>query len=417
MWLLETFLPLTARRIITIQTFIYYGIMASVKVRFQESSNDDSQGCVVYEVTHGRRTRTIMSKFKIFRYEWDSVKSRVRFGHPAKSGIDMDLSRFTRIIKLLEESGVPYTCSDVIDEYNSFCNSLSIFQVLTAAIHRLKGQGRLRTAAAYRQTLNSFSRFRCGNDIVVDEITPEIIEGYQASLRVRGNSLNTVSFYMRILRAAYNAAIENASLENRHPFRRVFTGLAKTKKRAVSITVIKRIKNLDLSGNSDAEFARDMFLLSFYLRGMSLVDMAFLRKACLCDGRLVYQRHKTGQTLEIEWRKEMQAVIDKYPPNPTDYLLPIITKKGVNEYVAYRKIGCKINKHLREIARMVGAPNSLTLYVARHSWASAAKSKHVPIGVICEALGHDSETTTQIYLASLETSVVDRANSMLLSLL
>ena len=63
---------------------------------------------------------------------------------------------------------------------------------------------------------------------------------------------------------------------------------------------------------------------------------------------------------------------------------------------------------------MLKLPIPLTLYVARHSWASVAKAQGVPVSVISEGLGHDSEATTQIYLASLDSSVVDKANSMIL---
>ena len=73
----------------------------------------------------------------------------------------------------------------------------------------------------------------------------------------------------------------------------------------------------------------------------------------------------------------------------------------------------RTNKLLKEIAKMVGLSIPLTLYVARHSWASIAKSKNIPISVISEGMGHDSEMTTQIYLASLDTAVVDKANSMI----
>ena len=61
---------------------------------------------------------------------------------------------------------------------------------------------------------------------------------------------------------------------------------------------------------------------------------------------------------------------------------------------------------------MLGIP--LTTYVARHAWASIAKSINIPVSTISEAMGHDSETTTRIYLASLDTSVVDKANSLIL---
>ena len=74
-----------------------------------------------------------------------------------------------------------------------------------------------------------------------------------------------------------------------------------------------------------------------------------------------------------------------------------------------------INRKLKEIGKMIGVPLPLTVYVARHSWASVTKKKNVPIAVISERMGHDSEMTTQIYLASLDAAVVDKANSMILN--
>ncbi len=155
-------------------------------------------------------------------------------------------------------------------------------------------------------------------------------------------------------------------------------------------------------------------MMSFMLRGMSFIDMAYLRKSDLANGYVIYRRRKTGQQLTIEWTKEMQLILDKYPENASDYLLPIIRNLGTNERCAYRNAGYNINHNLKKIAQKVGINIPLTLYVARHSWASAAKAKGIPISVISEGMGHDSEATTQIYLASLDTSVVDKANSLIL---
>ena len=55
------------------------------------------------------------------------------------------------------------------------------------------------------------------------------------------------------------------------------------------------------------------------------------------------------------------------------------------------------------------------MYVARHSWASACKASNIPISVISEGMGHDSEETTRIYLAQLDTSVVDKANRKIIN--
>lgn len=163
--------------------------------------------------------------------------------------------------------------------------------------------------------------------------------------------------------------------------------------------------------------ARNMFMMSFYLRGMSFIDMAFLRKSDLKNGYLTYRRRKTGQRLIIKWTAEMQAILAKYPENKSNYLLPIIKSPDTNEQSAYRNVGYSINQRLKAIARMLGINIPLTMYVARHSWASAAKAKGIPVSVISEGMGHDSEATTQIYLASLDTSVVDSANSIILDAL
>lgn len=203
----------------------------------------------------------------------------------------------------------------------------------------------------------------------------------------------------------------------RNPFRKVYTGVDKTVKRALPLSAIKKIKALDLSLNASLDFARDMFLMSFYLRGMSFVDMAYLKKSDLQDGSVTYRRRKTGQQLIIAWEPEMQMILDKYPENSTDYLLPIITNSANNERSTYRSKGYNINRNLKRIAKMVSVAIPLTLYVARHSWASVAKAKGIPVSVISEGMGHDSEATTQIYLASLDASVVDRANNIILKCL
>ena len=249
---------------------------------------------------------------------------------------------------------------------------------------------------------------------MLDCLSSEVIEAYEAWHHNRGVTPNTISFYNRILRAVYNRAVEEDVIEDRNLFRHVYTGVDKTVKRSLPLYVIKKIRGMDLSLNPALDFARDMFMMSFYLRGMSFIDMAYLKKSDLKNGYVTYRRHKTGQQLTIEWTNDMQFVLDKYPENESDYLLPVIKTTGINERCAYRNVGYNINRSLKQISKMLSLNFRLTMYVARHSWASAAKAKGIPLSVISEGMGHDSEATTQIYLASLDTSVVDRANAVIL---
>lgn len=112
----------------------------------------------------------------------------------------------------------------------------------------------------------------------------------------------------------------------------------------------------------------------------------------------------------------MQEIVDKYDSNGSNYLLPIIKPRSqIEERRQYIYAAHNINRCLKIIGRDLGLPLSLTMYVARHSWASIAKSKNVPLAVISEGMGHDSEATTRIYLASLDTMAIDKANSMIIN--
>ena len=397
--------------------------MASIKVKFRPSTVADHEGTIYYQIIHERKVRQLLSDYRVYPSEWDESRSMVittqkserkSFILSIRERIRWDVERLTKIDRKLNANGLTYTADDVIDEFNRYANEYSLFNFMESIIVKLKQNGKVRTSETYKSALSSFKKFRQDEDIMLDCLTSEIMETYEAWHKGRGVAPNTISFYTRILRAVYNRAVEDDIIENRNPFKHVYTGVDKTVKRALPLPVIKKIKALDLSLNASLDFARNMFLMSFYLRGMSFIDMAFLKKSDLKNGYVTYRRRKTGQQLIIEWTKEMQMILDKYPENATDYLLPIIKNPGTNERCTYRNMGYNINHNLKKIAKMVGVQIPLTLYVARHSWASAAKAKGIPLSVISEGMGHDSEATTQIYLASLDTSVVDRANSLIL---
>lgn len=398
--------------------------MASIKVKFRPSTVAGHEGTIYYQIIHERKPRQIYPDYHVLPTEWDERRSMVAASQRSerkpivlsiRERIRWDVERLTKIIRKLETDGLSYSVDDVIDEFHRYADEYSLFNFMEGIIAKLKQNGKIRTSETYAAALRSFRKFRKDEDIMLDCINSEVMEAYEAWHRSRGVAPNTVSFYTRILRAVYNRAIEDGIIENRNPFRHVYTGIDKTVKRALPLQTIKKIKALDLSLHPTLDYARDMFMLSFMLRGMSFVDMAYLRKTNLSNGYITYRRRKTGQQLTVKWTKDMQLILDKYPENVSGYLLPIVRNPGTNERYTYRNASYNINRSLKAVAKMAGVAIPLTLYVARHSWASAAKSKGIPLGIISEGMGHDSETTTQIYLASLDTSAVDKANSLILS--
>ncbi len=387
--------------------------MASVKIKFL-LRNGKSEGYIIYQIIHERRVRCINTGLRMRISAWDNGRSLPK-SQGLRETVCKGAERLRRIIRKFEYKGADYSVSDIVDSYAAYSIQCSLTVFMNSVIAKLKNSGKMRTAETYIAALKSFIRFRDGVDIMLDSVTSEVLEEYQAYLSLRGLIPNSISFYMRILRAVYNRAVENGMIEQAYPFRHVYTGIAKTVKRALPIAAMRKIKALDLSRQPSLDYARDMFLMSFYLRGMSFIDMAFLRKCDLKNGYVVYRRRKTGQRLVIKWTKEMQSIMSKYPDNASDYLLPIVRSPEANERSVYRYMGYRINSNLKEIGRLAGVTVPITLYVARHSWASVAKSKGIPLSVISQGMGHDSETTTQIYLASLDTAIVDKANALIIS--
>ena len=405
--------------------------MASIKVKFRPSTVADHEGSVYYQVIHERRVRQIITSYKLFYDEWDKRRQsiadtisshRILVIKNIKQSIKRDVENITRIINELTRKGGSFTSDDILDQFSIYTSTHSFSNFMNEVIEKLKQNGKIRTAENYRATLNSFAKFIVDSgkypdydqNIMIDHLSADIIEAYEAWLKLRGITPNTSSFYMRILRAVYNRAVENQMIENQNPFRHVYTGVDKTVKRALPICLIRKIRQLDLSSNRQLDMARDMFMMSFYLRGMSFIDMAYLKRSDHRNGYIVYRRRKTGQVLTIKWTPEMQSIVDKYPENPNGYLLPILCNPIKPNLNAYRNAGYKINHNLKQIALLVNVSIPLTLYVARHSWASAARSKGVPLSVISQGMGHDSEATTRIYLSSLDSSLVDKANSLII---
>ncbi len=280
----------------------------TVKVRFRPSV-EGTEGEIYYQLLHGQKTKTLHTHYRIFTDEWnaktqtltvDKLKPRNSYILDLRERIQTDMDLFKKIVHNLNTASISFTCRDIAMEFEKYSKEYSLTNYMNNIISELHKNGKVRTSETYRATLNSFIKYYGHESIRIDNINRELIEGYEGWLRHQGLTPNTVSFYMRILRATYNRAVEENVIDNKHPFKHVYTGIDKTTKRAVHISSIRKIYSLDLHHTPRLDFARDMFLLSFYLRGMSFVDMAFLRKTDLRNGYLSYRRRKTGQQLHIK---------------------------------------------------------------------------------------------------------------------
>ena len=401
--------------------------MVSIKLKFRASSKAGKEGSLYYQVIYNRMVRQISTPHKIFTEEWNPdiedliikpPSSRLNYLESINRTIRCDMERIHRIVRQWGDDNKVFTIDEIVEAFNNQSSGKTLFAYMERMVAQYLRQGQYRTSETYSTTLNSFKRFRADVDVGLEDIDSNLIEAYESYLKHNDLSPNTISFYLKHLRAVYNRAVDEELIMDHKPFKRVSTAIEKTPKRAISLRNIKRLKALDCSSNPSRRFARDMFLFSFYTRGMSFVDIAYLQKKNLKGDVLFYRRKKTNQQLMIHWEGCMQEILKSYGADTSSpYLFSIIKEPSNNPRKQYQNALFLINRHLKDIGKGLGLHQPLTMYCARHSWASIARDEGIPLSVISEGMGHDSEKTTQIYLASLKTEVIDKANRKILKLL
>ena len=400
--------------------------MATTRFKFRASSISGKQGTLFLQVIHQRVARQVSTKYKLYSNEWDAdsqsvvirrdtSSERSQYLHIVQETLQRDTSRLQLIILTLDHSRKEYKAEDVLKRFLKKEQS-NVFAVFAETlIDKKREEGHRSLATKYQSSLNSLIRFLKGRLLTFEDMDSSLMLSYENYLKDLGRCPNTTSFYMRNLRAIYNQAVEQGLTPQNHPFARVYTGIAKTVKRAVNIEEVQKIKAKELPPNSAEEFSRDIFLFSLYTCGMSPTDIAHLLKSDLQGDHLSYRRQKTGQRITIRWEPCMQKLVDKYNNDDSPYLIPLITRPGEDEERQYQNRIHLINHHLKKLGEELGLSSRLTSYVARHSWASIAKSQDVPVAAISEAMGHTTERTTRIYLKSFDNTLVDCANQKVLS--
>ena len=399
--------------------------MTSIKIKLKLASDTTKKGRIIYRITQRGLSRTIMSSVEIFPDEWNDQSStiikddcsseRKKELEQAEESIQWDVQSIFQIISKLVVELRTFTADDIVRQFQIQNQSQSFMAFMRERIKKLENHGKFGTAATYLTTLNSFMRFLHYHDILLNRVDSNLIKSYEDYLRSIGLTKNTTSFYMRVLRSVYNQAVENGLVDQAKPFCNVYTGIAETKKRALSVMEIRKIIAVNLAQQPSLDFARDVFMFSFYTRGMAFIDIAYLTTDNIKNGYLIYRRQKTGRELRIKWESCMELLILKYRSQCKKYLFPIIQGK-TGKRREYLNSLYWVNNNLKKLSSKLGIQPVLTMYVARHSWASIAKNNNIPITVISEGMGHSSIKTTQIYLASLNDSIIDGANKRIINI-
>ena len=393
----------------------------SVKIKRGISVSEEKRMPLYVQLIYRRETRKIRLPYRVSAGEWLSEREEVHT--PVGSEVERseelrvmrehlvrDCRTVRQVVCSMEKKKV-FTLDDIV----AACKERFTVSNLTKYVEKLIGElfavGKDQTARHYRSTLNSFLRFRQGSDLRLDELDPVLVKEYESYLFGTGLCANTVSFYLRVLRSVLNRAVREGLVEAVPMlFSHVHTRIEKTRKRAVEEKVILELAALPLP-SPGLSLCRDLFLFSYYARGMAFVDLAHLRRENIRGGKIVYVRRKTGQELQIQLLPVMKQLLSRYRDASSPYLFPVL-KSATPSRKEYESALRLQNKRLKKLGSLVGS--GLSTYTARHSWASVALEKGISEELISKGMGHESVKTTRIYIAYRNTSQIDRANEIVI---
>lgn len=247
-------------------------------------------------------------------------------------------------------------------------------------------------------------------NVYIEDIDRVWLMAFEKWLSASGLMVNTVALRLRNLRSVFNYCIDQEYI-NSYPFRKYKIREERTRKRALSQSSLKILRDVDLPRKY--AMYRDLFMLQFYLIGINNVDLYTSCWSDVVDGRLNYVRHKTSKNYSIKIEPEALAIMKKYKGDK--FII-----KNLDTGIDYGAFAGLLNRKLKGISGFVnkkyGAeilPPDLSTYWSRHTWATIASKLEIPKDTIAASLGHGSYSVTDIYI-DFDMEKIDKANRMVI---
>jgi len=373
-------------------------------IRLGEKNSQDKFNIKI-RVGHQAKTRYISTDFWLFKDQFINKKGIVNIKtHPNAAYLNIELSNIIiSYERKMLDIDPDININDLVKLLKGPDKSKEpdFFVYVNELIKKLRSINKKTSADLYYFTLVTIKKFTGSDSLLFKNIDYKWLSDFEHYLRLGGLKTNSISVYLRNIRTAFNKAINDEIIGlELYPFRRFKIKSEKTRKRNLLINQISTLKLVKLDNNE--EYARDIFMLSFYLIGINPIDLYDLNKTDIVNKRLVYRRAKTNRIYDIALLPEALKIINKYPGQ--NKLL-----KCADIYSDVYNFRKSTNKFLKRIAANLDLDTKITLYYARHSWATIAGKLDIPKDTISHALGHGNDTVTDVYI-DFDLDKVDQAN-------
>ena len=414
-----------------VQIFFTFSFMnTNIKLSLDtRRKKKDASFPIILRLTHYRKTTSISLGQSVHKEFWDNKNEKVKRAFKGTSSVSKlnnqllkEKTRAVDIINELNEKGELNFLSILqlkskIVKTTSFD---SFFEYSKGIVKELRAAERFGNANTYYAVIKVLEKFTGGTDIKFNEVNYDFLKRFESWHFSRGNSINGLSAYMRTIKAIFNKAIKSDVVsKDAYPFTHYRIKTTPTEKRALDIVSIKSIMLLKLEETDILFHYRNFFLASYMLYGISFMDLSFLKVQNIIDNRIKFQRKKTSKPYDINITPQLKEILSFYLKNKhkSDFIFPIVKRATFElQYKDVLWARKRYNKGLKEIAAKCSIEQRLTSYVSRHSFATQAMLQDVPLQAISAMLGHNRLSTTQVYLKSLPSEILDNYNKKLVEL-
>jgi site-specific recombinase XerD len=394
--------------------------MSTVKFDIlKDRHNKSGRHPIVLRITTGTYRKYIFTGYYCSKDEWDeeteTVSSLYSLESPGKAQINSYLVKYKAKVLEIHDQFIKDGLSDYTPE--QFINALgrrsrgriTVFTAFTERIEELRSAGREGYSGVFKNVLSAFKTFREDKDLFLSDLTPKVLEGWISFLKEkRGVIDNTINHYLRTTRTLYLYAIKRGWVRSEfYPFREIKVSEFSTETSPRALDDDKLAELLKLETYPELQLAKDIFVFSFFGRGISFIDIVLLTQKNIQDGNIIYERKKLAKKpvrVIFPIRREIEEILQRYHNPERGYLLPVLDE---NKHITQQqkldrihKVRAQVNRDLKIIGSQLQI-EGLTSYWARHTYASFMFRRGMPVMMVKESLKHKSMKTTEIYLKSL----------------
>ena len=380
-------------------------------------------------VSYRRNSRFYKTEFflSLEQYEDSHLSQNVRGKNKKlKSELEDLLTKSKGIIKNMDV----FTFAEFEKQYyRANYDNDDLANHFKSKIDGLSVQERYSSADAYKHTLAKLQEFfltKSIRTISLTDITVQNLHLFESWMDKNGYSISTTGIYLRSLRHIMNKAIRKGDIpQGIYPFGKEQEELytiptSRNVKKARTLEEIKTIIEVDLTHDRWKAKARDFWLLSFFCNGINMNDLLRWKYSDIDDGVVSFFRGKTKNTkktihpTQIHLTQHAVQIIDKYKCNG-DYIFDVIEPEDseLKKRNKIRNFNRFVNQHMKVVAEELSIVGGCSLICARHSWATCALNKSVPIEFISSGLSHNSINTTRNYLKGFDKRYLKRSTELI----